>query len=261
MFFLKSYSKDNLLLKVHKKQNNEKKHKIESIFSLYYGLYDKLKINKSKTLKILYFDSYKNKLEIKNCIVKKSISWIKANFPNVDLFYTISITKKIPIGSGLGGGASNAATVIKYILEKNKIKLSYKNLCDIALNLGSDIPFFLSGYKFALVKNYGDDIIPLNKIFVKYAIYPINVSSLSEKVYEAFDNSSKQYSFDFDKSFYEIMTNNISSVTCYNNLQESIFKLYPDIKKHYMELNAFKNYKIMVNGAGSYLVILKKHIK
>jgi 4-diphosphocytidyl-2-C-methyl-D-erythritol kinase len=139
--------------------------------------------------------------------------------------------------------------------------LSPENLFDIALNLGSDIPFFLSGHKFALVRNYGDCITPLNKIFVKFKIYPINVLSLSERVYKEFDNSNKQNSPDFNKSFYEIMTNNISSVTCYNNLQESVFKLYPDVKKHYMELDKFKNYKIMVNGAGSYLILLKRHTK
>ena len=55
----------------------------------------------------------------------------------------VSIKKNIPVASGMGGGSSNAATVIKGINQLLKLKLSREKLIKIGTKVGADVPFFL----------------------------------------------------------------------------------------------------------------------
>ena len=58
----------------------------------------------------------------------------------------ISIDKKIPIGGGLGGGSSNAATTLIALNRLWDINLPITELAEIALDLGADVPFFVTGH-------------------------------------------------------------------------------------------------------------------
>ena len=152
---IKAYAKINLCLKVFKK-DNESKHQIDSVLLLYKKLFDTIKIKKNKTFSISYFYR-KQKIEVENCLVTKTINYLKEKF-QLDCNYKIIIKKKIPFGSGLGGGSSDAASIINFLIEGKEINL---DLRDIALKLGSDIPFFLSGYKIARARNYGELVSPI----------------------------------------------------------------------------------------------------
>jgi len=57
----------------------------------------------------------------------------------------ISVRKSIPVGAGLGGGSSNAATVLAALNKLHGDILSCEYLERLALQLGSDVPFFLAG--------------------------------------------------------------------------------------------------------------------
>lgn len=59
--------------------------------------------------------------------------------------YHISVEKKIPAGAGLGGGSSNAATVLRMVNKAEVLGLSTEDLVDLSRNLGADVPFFLYG--------------------------------------------------------------------------------------------------------------------
>ena len=58
---------------------------------------------------------------------------------------TISVTKRIPAGSGMGGGSSDAATTLIALNRLWDLKLSRSELSAIGLQLGADVPFFLLG--------------------------------------------------------------------------------------------------------------------
>jgi len=58
---------------------------------------------------------------------------------------SINLTKRIPVGAGLGGGSSNAATTLKGLNLIYGKPLSDEELYKIASKLGSDVPFFLKG--------------------------------------------------------------------------------------------------------------------
>jgi 4-diphosphocytidyl-2-C-methyl-D-erythritol kinase len=55
----------------------------------------------------------------------------------------IRIVKRIPLGGGLGGGSSNAATVLRGMNTLWKLQLSDEILCQLGAKLGSDVPLFV----------------------------------------------------------------------------------------------------------------------
>jgi 4-diphosphocytidyl-2-C-methyl-D-erythritol kinase len=68
----------------------------------------------------------------------------------------IHIQKNIPVAAGLGGGSSNAATVLLGLNRLWRLKLSKKTLCRLGATLGSDVPFFILETPFALAKGRGE---------------------------------------------------------------------------------------------------------
>jgi 4-diphosphocytidyl-2-C-methyl-D-erythritol kinase len=74
----------------------------------------------------------------------------------------IKIVKKVPVGGGLGGGSSNAATVMLGLNEMWKLGLNRRELAGLGAEVGSDVPFFILGGNSAVVKGKGDQIIPVS---------------------------------------------------------------------------------------------------
>lgn len=68
----------------------------------------------------------------------------------------IRLQKKIPVAAGLGGGSSNAATVLLGLNRLWKLKLSQKELLGLAAELGSDVPFFVLDTPLALGRGRGE---------------------------------------------------------------------------------------------------------
>jgi 4-diphosphocytidyl-2-C-methyl-D-erythritol kinase len=72
----------------------------------------------------------------------------------------IHLSKKIPIGGGIGGGSSNAAAALKGLSALWQIDLGEAELMAIAASLGSDVPFFLLGGR-ARGRGRGEALTPL----------------------------------------------------------------------------------------------------
>ena len=73
----------------------------------------------------------------------------------------INLIKRIPIGAGLGGGSSDAAATLVALNELYGRVLSGDALLAIGAQLGSDVPFFLSGASLALAWSRGTRLLPL----------------------------------------------------------------------------------------------------
>jgi 4-diphosphocytidyl-2-C-methyl-D-erythritol kinase len=73
----------------------------------------------------------------------------------------IAIEKRIPPGGGLGGGSSNAATVLRALNTMLNLRVPERRLAELALALGADVPFFLTG-GCARVRGIGERIDPIN---------------------------------------------------------------------------------------------------
>jgi 4-diphosphocytidyl-2-C-methyl-D-erythritol kinase len=73
----------------------------------------------------------------------------------------IGLKKRIPLGAGLGGGSSDAATVLMGLSELFPGQVDYAELLALAGSLGSDVPFFLSPSPLTLAWGRGDRLLPL----------------------------------------------------------------------------------------------------
>jgi len=84
----------------------------------------------------------------------------------------IYLEKNIPIGGGLGGGSSNAAIALKTINKLFDLRLDYKVLADLALQLGSDVPYFLNPIV-TYAESRGEILHPFN-LEIPYPILVVN---------------------------------------------------------------------------------------
>lgn len=81
----------------------------------------------------------------------------------------IDLMKNIPIGAGLGGGSSDAATVILGLNDLFHLELDSLQMHEIASRMGSDVPFFLEGVA-GIVEGTGTEISPLIGIDLPYLL-------------------------------------------------------------------------------------------
>ncbi len=72
----------------------------------------------------------------------------------------ISISKKIPVAAGLGGGSSDAATVLMGLNDMLGTHFSDEKLMEIGVKLGADVPFFIFK-KTALAEGIGEKLSPV----------------------------------------------------------------------------------------------------
>lgn len=74
----------------------------------------------------------------------------------------IFVEKKIPIGGGLGGASSDAATTLLALNRLWGLHWPRRRLMELGLKLGADVPFFLSGLGAAKLGGIGEEISPLS---------------------------------------------------------------------------------------------------
>ena len=73
----------------------------------------------------------------------------------------IEVIKRIPVGSGLGGGSSDAATVLLVLNRLWECGLTVDELVSIGIALGADLPVFIRGHS-ALATGVGDELEPVD---------------------------------------------------------------------------------------------------
>jgi len=176
---IKSYCKINLSLRVIKKLRNGL-HDIQSN-TLLLDLHDSIKINRINKKKdvIVFTGRFKKSVNNLKNSVSSTLSILRANqFLKKEKKYKIIVNKKIPVFSGLGGGTSNAAFVIKYFL---KSKIDNKVIKIFEEKIGSDLRFFFN--KQVYQKNLRK-LIKYKKNFNFYfvLVYP-NIKCLTKKIY------------------------------------------------------------------------------
>jgi 4-diphosphocytidyl-2-C-methyl-D-erythritol kinase len=97
-------------------------------------------------------------IPVKQNLVYKAAILLKNTY-EIDKGAFITLNKNIPAGAGLGGGSSNAASALLGLNELWSLDLSTEDLCILAGQLGSDVPFFLCG-AISLAHGRGEKITP-----------------------------------------------------------------------------------------------------
>lgn len=230
-----SFGKLNLFLEI----TGKRKDPYHEIFSLFQtiSIADEIIIEEKKGYVEIFFSDKNIKIDNNNTVVKALAEL------GVDKGIKIYVNKKIPVGSGLGGGSSNAAAVLIILNKLLKLNFSLKELWERAKKIGSDVPFFLFGGT-ALVMGRGEVVFPTpstpyNYFLVK--IPEINVStSLVYKNLTEYGDKSKIYAHFLEGNFNKF----------FNRLEKSAFKLYPElgeVKKRMLNLSDF----VLMSGSGA----------
>ena len=81
----------------------------------------------------------------------------------------ISVLKNVPWGAGMGGGSSDAATVLLALNRLWKLDLPRARLLELATPLGADVPFFVGGEN-AFVEGIGEKLTPIAWAPRRYAV-------------------------------------------------------------------------------------------
>ncbi|MBU0951674.1 MAG: 4-(cytidine 5'-diphospho)-2-C-methyl-D-erythritol kinase [Elusimicrobia bacterium] len=147
----------------------------------------------------------------------------------------IKLVKKIPAGAGLGGGSSDAAAVLIGLLKFWNRKIDKKNLNEIALKLGADVPFFLYG-GCCFAQGVGEKLTPLRTSWEKE---PLNIvlvkpgfSKSTGDVYKRYDERAVKRLTKFNnipKIKREKLVD-LNSLKLVNSLEEVVFEKYPELK-------------------------------
>ena len=102
----------------------------------------------------------------------------------VDAGATIGVVKHIPMGGGLGGGSSDAATVLLALNRLWRIDWPRERLMDLGLTLGADVPFFVGGCN-AFVEGIGERITPIDLPTTHFAVVHPGVSVPTSAIFGA----------------------------------------------------------------------------
>ena len=93
------------------------------------------------------------------------------------------LEKNIPVGGGMGGGSSDAATVLLVLNQRWNLRLKRKQLQEFGLELGADVPFFLFGRN-ALGEGIGEQLKALDLPPAWYLVLTPQVSVSTKETFE-----------------------------------------------------------------------------
>jgi 4-diphosphocytidyl-2-C-methyl-D-erythritol kinase len=249
---VKSYAKINLALYVLNKRPDAYHNILSTITKI--DFFDLVEIKPSNSLSI--------KTNIDELNNDSNLAYLAAKMffeqSHVKDTVTIDIEKHIPLQAGLGGGSSNAAYTLLALNKMYDYALSFDQILNIAQKLGSDCPFFL--YENAsCVTSRGEQVYPLDFLLEPLPIIiikpPIGVSTKL-----AYRNL--------------ILTNhsNINRITLvdrlkkdgllaimHNDLEASVFKLYPLIERIKSKLCELVNNALLCGSGSSVFAFAKNY--
>ena len=186
-------------------------------------------------------------------LIYKAALLLKVKY-DIKLGVKIYLDKKIPIAAGLAGGSSDAAATLRGLNRLWNLKLSEKELMTIGEEIGSDVPFCVSGGT-ALARGRGEKITKIKSLppgWVVVAKLPISVSTsevygaLKWQEIEEHPKTNEVLSAIENQDFYVI------TKLLHNVLEDVTFKLYPPVKhlKEQMQQFGGDGDGVLMSGSG-----------
>ena len=159
----------------------------------------------------------------------------------------IDLDKRIPMGAGLGGGSSDAASTLMGLNQLWKLKLSTQDLMAIGVRLGADVPFFLFG-KNAFVEGIGDVLQEIKLRNSSYLVIYPGVCIPTKTIFSSSGltrNRSPITIIDFEAQYASHMQFN-------NDLQAVATQMFSEVSMalEWLE-NQFPNSRPLMSGSGS----------
>ena len=231
---INTYAKINLNLKISK-DIEDGLHNISSLI-VPIDLYDSIEVKETNAdVDKIQFD--KEGISEENTI-SKSLNLLRSRY-NLPGFFDIIIKKNIPIEAGLGGGSSNAAGLISTLTKKYNLQMpTYR---EIAVNVGSDVPFFITG-KPANIFGIGDIVNPENlQRDINMILVVPNEKISTKDAFSMFDELSQD----------NLEINEYEGLKIFNDFWIPAQTLEPNLLKIKNNLESITNLEFYLSGSGS----------
>jgi 4-diphosphocytidyl-2-C-methyl-D-erythritol kinase len=150
----------------------------------------------------------------------------------------IELQKVLPIGGGIGGGSSNAATTLVGLNQLWQTGLSQEELMRVGLKLGADVPIFIYGQA-AYATGIGEELTPIE---LKEPWYVLLIPKLSVSTAEIFSHSQ------LTRQNQPITISDFLSHGGPNSCEELVRRLYPDVGDALDWLSQFGSAKMSGTG-------------
>ncbi|MBI4115065.1 MAG: 4-(cytidine 5'-diphospho)-2-C-methyl-D-erythritol kinase [Candidatus Omnitrophica bacterium] len=256
---VESPAKLNLSLRVLRKRKDGY-HELYTLFHRI-SLRDTLQLSKRKEGIRLYCSH--PKVPKRGNLIVEAFRLLKRQFP-FQGGVTVRLTKRIPVGGGLGGGSSNAAHFLLGMNRLYRLGLSQKKLLTLGAKLGSDVPFFLSDHRYAVGTGRGEKLQGLSlrrKLWFLLICSPKGLST--RKVYQGLRlerrwTSLTRVRHDVKITSAFLQRGKFRQATQFlkNDLQASAERIRPSLMKARESLSALQLGRCQMSGSGPTLFFI-----
>lgn len=221
---VKAFSKINLGLEVLKKRDDGY-HDIRTLFQSI-SLHDSIEVDFYSSDKIVVNGSDRSISWGKENLVYKA-AYIMKEQAMTDKGIHIHVQKNIPAGAGLGGGSSDAAVTLLALNKILGLNLRKDELKEFGKGLGADVPYFFEG-GLCIGTKRGDEVSLIDDLPKLFCLLVLEGTSVSTRsVYKSFGESLT--SRDKESKIIEFLnTRELGGLE--NDLEETVFQLYPQIE-------------------------------
>lgn len=164
----------------------------------------------------------------------------------------LHVTKRIPLGGGLGGGSSDAATALIGLNRLWRTGLTRIELATLGLSLGADVPFFVFGQT-AFVQGVGEKLEPVDAPDASYLVVKPAVSVPTVTIFKADDltrNTDRVKISDFSGAGRFIKGSDGQSGFGQNDLEPVAKRLFPVVSDA-MTWVIEQGHAVRLSGSGS----------
>lgn len=199
-------------------------------------------------------------------LISRAYRLLAERFPELG-GVSVRLTKRIPVGGGLGGGSSNAAFFLLGMKKLYKLRIGLFELASLGRRLGADVPFFVYNVNQAVGRNLGDQLVPLASRGTAWFVLVVSNQGLRTfKVYRALR----------PKDFSPFLTRATRAVTMisnyldrekysqagkvfYNDLEKAALRLRPSMKRIFADFAEFGITTARMSGSGPTVFAIFAH--
>ena len=165
----------------------------------------------------------------------------------------VGVTKKIPVQAGLGGGSSDAASVLMYLNSLSDCPMTREALMEFGSQVGCDVPFFIAQERAAIVTSLGEQVRPIRARDLKGFIIVMEGQKVSTReAYGAMDRRKEIPPFEREEDIEKTYRLPVSQWDFRNDFL--LVNRVPDI-------DVLDGEKLLLTGSGSCFVLLTKREK
>jgi 4-diphosphocytidyl-2-C-methyl-D-erythritol kinase len=175
-------------------------------------------------------------------------AWALQEFRGCSLGARIQLHKHIPVGAGLGGGSSDAATVLVGLNQLWQLDCSEQELLLLGQQLGSDVPFFIHG-KNAWVTGTGNELVDMKLPETWFLLVYPGVEVSTGEVFQHADLTRDTPAVTIAR--FSESTEGLDSLN--NDLERVVFSLFPEVQSAKNWLSQWGTAKM--SGSGSCLFL------